>query len=226
MKLDYLLGSGAALLTLSLHTAAFAQTSPADTNAQPQPQPQPPGYPMQPTYPPQPAYPPQPGQPMPMYGYPPGTPLPPNYYQPQVAPPPPQIVGYRSQPRIGLIVGGSVTLGVMWLITAGSGAALQASCDAGFSGSSSSSGGCSSTYWPLYIPVIGPFIQMGYVPNDSSRSLAMLGLAFDGFVQTGGLVMLILGATLRERVPVYAQKVQVAPMFTSAGSGLALFGRF
>ena len=41
-----------------------------------------------------------------------------------------------------------------------------------------------------------------------------------------GLTMLVVGMVARHRVPVYAQKVQVAPLLTAGGSGLAFSGRF
>lgn len=244
MQVKRILGTGAALLTLSLGAQAFAQAVPSDTYIPPPVQPIPAGqpaqpgqpmqpgypgqpayggqpiYPGQPGYPNQPAYAPQPGQPM--YGYPPGSQPPPGYFQP--APPPRQVVNYKMQPRIGLIVGGSVMLGSMWLITAIAGGISATVCDVALSGGGSS--GCSTPYWPLFVPVAGPFIQMGYVPHDSTRGLALIGLAFDGLVQVGGLAMLIVGATVRQRVPVYAKNWQVAPMFTSSGTGLAFTSRF
>jgi hypothetical protein len=155
-----------------------------------------------------------------MYGYPPGPP--PGYFQPAFQP---RVAGYRMQPRIGLIIAGSVMLGSMWLISAVSGGVAEASCDPTYGGGGSSYG-CSTSYWPMYIPVLGPFIQMGFLPNDGTQGLALVGLAFDGLVQVSGLVMIIVGATLRQRVPVYAQKWNISPTFTSGGSGFAFTTRF
>jgi hypothetical protein len=123
------------------------------------------------------------------------------------------------EPRYGLIIGGSIMLGVSWLITAGTGAALSAGCDISY-------GVCPYTYWPTYIPVLGPFIQMAYVPSGDFSGAARFGLAFDGLVQVGGLAMIIVGATVRKKVPVYAQSFKVGPMLASGGSGLAISGTF
>ena len=207
MQRENIIGAGAALLTLSLGSVTYAQTAPGAPYQPP---------PIQPAAA-QPAYPSQPGQPV--YVYPPGNQPPPGYYQPG-APPPRQIVGSKTRPRIGLIIGGSIMLGTMWVISSVAGGVSQTICEA------SSSFGCANTYWPLFIPVVGPFIQMGYIPHDSTRSLALLGLAFDGLVQVGGLTMLIVGAAVRQRVPVYAQRWQLSPMLSSSGTGLAFSARF
>jgi hypothetical protein len=116
-------------------------------------------------------------------------------------------------------------LGTAWLISALSGGIAEAACDPTYSGTVSGSG-CSVSYWPLYLPVVGPFIQMGFLPNDSTRPLGLVGLMFDGLVQVGGLTMLIIGATWKQRVPAYAQKWQLSPTFTSGGSGLAFSMKF
>lgn len=241
MRLAKLLGPSAAMLTLSLSTVAYAQVAAtADPYLPPPPQqPYQPGQPYptaQPYQPGQPyptaqpyqpgqPYQPQPGQPyeaQPGYGYP----AQPGYGYPAQQR---QIVSYRSAPRYGLVIGGAVLLGVSWLITAGSTALAQTTCNFtsdGYNYYSGSSYGCPNTYWPAYIPVVGPFIEMGYVPLDGTQGLARFGLAVSGLAQMGGLAMLIAGVVARHRVPVYAQKVQVAPLLTAGGSGLAFSGRF
>lgn len=130
----------------------------------------------------------------------------------------------RLVPRFGLVIGGSILLGVSWLITVGSTAVAQSTCnfDASFNAYTYS---CPYTYWPTYIPVLGPFIEMAYVPIDGSQGLARFGLAVSGLAQMGGLAMIIGGMVARHRVPVYAQRVQVGPLLTAGGSGLAFSGR-
>jgi hypothetical protein len=125
-------------------------------------------------------------------------------------------------PRTGLIVGGSILLGSVWLINILAGAATEATCgDAVLSTMP-----CPPALWPVYIPVVGPFIQMGFLNNDVNRTAYLAGLAFDGIVQLGGLTMIILGATLRHRVPIMAQRWQVSPTILSGGTGLAYSLRF
>lgn len=247
MRLANLVGTSAAMLTLGLGAAAYAQVAPtADPYLPPPPQqpyqPQPgqpyptaqpyqPGQPAQPgqpyptaqPYQPGQPYQPQPGQPyeaQPGYGYP----AQPGYYP---AMPQRQIVSYRMAPRYGLVIGGAVLLGVSWLITVGSTAVAQSTCNFTTDGFYDSySYACPNTYWPAYIPVLGPFIEMAYVPIDGSQGLARFGLAVSGLAQMGGLTMLVVGMVARHRVPVYAQKVQVAPLLTAGGRGLAFSGRF
>jgi hypothetical protein len=69
---------------------------------------------------------------------------------------------------------------------------------------------------------------MFYVPDaqGDSPSLSRFGLALSGLAQTGGLVMLIVGAASRHRMPVYAQRVQLGPLIAAGGSGLSAMGRF
>lgn len=209
-------GVGASIFVIGLGSAAHAQTPPAEPYQLPPPAAI--GQPDNPA-PPPPGYTTQPGQPA--YGYPPNPQ--PGYYQP-LPQQPPRIVGYRTRPNVGLIVGGSVMLGSMWVITALTAGGLSAICNDNFSSSGSS--GCSNTYWPLFIPVVGPFIQMNYVQNDSARSLSYFGLALDGLVQVSGLVMIIVGAAVRQRVPIYAQRSLLSPVLLNGGSGLAYTLRF
>ena len=75
--------------------------------------------------------------------------------------------------------------------------------DETYSGSSSSSFGNATELWPLYIPVLGPWIEMGFL-HGSGAPLGGALLAFDGLVQAGGLAMLIAGAVTRTKVAIYA----------------------
>lgn len=163
--------------------------------------------------------------------YPPGTyapnGYPPNGYQPgynMYAPPRRTVLRYEERPRLGLIIGGAVTLGAVYLLHVTVTGFTQAfDCDVYNSSCSN------ATYWPNYIPVVGPWIMMGYV-DPSYASLARLGLAFSGLAQGAGLAMLIVGAATRHRVPVYATvgktRIDFAPSFLAGGGGLAAVGRF
>jgi hypothetical protein len=171
------------------------------------------GYPQQP-YPQ--AYP----QPYPP-GYPPPGAYPPGYYQgyPYMQPRGP--VRYEMRPRTGLIIAGSIMLGAAYLTTAGvTGYVNAVACN----GTSS----CSGVYWPLYVPLVGPFIYFGV--GDRSASLyAGPALVLSGLAQIGGLAMIIAGAVARHRVPVYADgtRVSVSPyVLPTGGGGLAAIGRF
>jgi hypothetical protein len=124
--------------------------------------------------------------------------------------------GYRpvQRTRTGAIVGGCVTLGVMWLISALVAAAAQ---DA-----STATGGTSNPDAALYVPVVGPFIQMG----GTGSALGNMVLLVDGLAQTAGFALLVYGVTTPRNVLVradLAQGTQMVPMHIGRdGYGLGL----
>lgn len=212
---------------------ALAQQAPPEQPMyQPPPQPGQPYYPAQPApqgqpYPGQPApqgqpYYPQPGQPYDPNQPPPAYP-PPTY----AAPMPPQRVPirYELRPRYGLIAGGASMLGAMYLITAIAGLATVAASDIAREVGCDGGAGCPTAAWPLFVPVAGPFIQMGYLSGAGANTARVL-LAFDGMVQLGGLAMIIAGSLARKKVPVYAQRFQLLPMASAGGGGLLAQARF
>ncbi len=96
--------------------------------------------------------------------------------------------GYTRESHIrkGLVIGGAVTFGSLWLITSIYGAAGMSMEDEGSILNT-------SEYEPedwgvLIIPVAGPFIAIGTL--DASAGPSVL-LAIDGVAQAGGLAMLI-----------------------------------
>ncbi len=175
-------------------------------------QPLPPGYPQAPsgTY-----YAPPPGY---GYGYGP-TPLGPkviDYEEGDTIPP-----GYRTGTRVrkGLVIGGSVMLGVGYLlsiITAGFG---QLANDIGSAGT--------KDFGPLLIPVAGPWIGMGTTHPSTG---GVFGLAFLGVTQAAGLGMLIGGIaapkTVLVRNEVLGMRVTVAPQLGASSAGMGVIGSF
>ena len=178
-------------------------------SAQPSPPP-PPSLPA----PPVPAAPPPP----PEYAYPPG------YYAgppraplvisdwPEDEPAPP---GYHRSMRMrrGPIIGGSILFGVTYTTTVLVAAALR---DAG-----------NSTYGWLYLPAIGPLIDL----TNSGSATASTFLVLDGLAQSAGLALLIWGLTSPSPVLVRNQidgpRVMPAPIvFAHGGSGFGLVGMF
>ncbi|EYF08572.1 hypothetical protein [Chondromyces apiculatus] len=224
---------GAALLAPA---TARAQERPADAASAPDPQAPPPGYGAPP-----PGY----GAPPPGYGAPPpgyGTP-PPGYYGQQ--PPPayygqpgagkaaegPKSIdyeegmaipeGYTLQTRMrrGLVIGGAVTFGTMYMISA-----LIASV-----GDSAGT----DELLPLYAPLAGPFISLGMIHSSASRNDRLGGVSFlmvmDGLAQIGGMAMLIGGIaapkTVLMRNDVATLDVNVTPMpMGLGGMGLGVWG--
>lgn len=127
------------------------------------------------------------------------------------APPP----GYTpvQRKRKGLLIGGGVTLGVSYGISA-----LTAAV-----GEDTSDGGKNSLA-AMWIPVAGPFIQMAREDSATAR-VFLVGL---GGAQVAGAVMLYYGLTTTRRVFVRNDLVglSVVPFADRSGSGLALSGRF
>jgi hypothetical protein len=81
--------------------------------------------------------------------------------------------------RKGMIVGGSVLFGTLWLISILTAAGSADSTPAGQSNGDAD----------LFIPVAGPFLQM----TTTSSSTGNVFLAIDGIGQCAGLAMLIYG---------------------------------
>ena len=185
--------------------AAAAQSAP------PPPQPYPPqGQP----YPPQP----QPYPPPPQYMYPP-QPYPQGQYQyPATLPyeegrPIPQGYHTRTTVRKGLIIGGSITFGVLYLFSL-----IAADAER----QTSARNGSSRELEALYIPGIGPFIAASKVKDTSSI------LIIDGVGQCAGLFMFIAGFAFpkTELIRNDLGSLRLAPLVGKGQSGLSLVGTF
>lgn len=186
--------------------SAWAQTQeptapPPPPTAQPQYQPTPYPYATQPQYQPQQYQPyqqPQTYKPLRIDDWKPGEPIPQGYHS-------------VSKPRTGLIVGGAVTFGVPYLISLLAGAIA---IDTG-----------STNFWGLCVPVVGPFIQAGFVSSATEKVF----FALDGLAQVAGVAMFIAGFA----APItYLQRdhytwVAPVPVFTrGGGAGVGLAGGF
>jgi len=120
--------------------------------------------------------------------------------------------GYHPESRVrrGLVIGGAIPFGIFYLFSAMTAAiASDAGDDDG----------------ALYIPAIGPFIQLA----KSDSSTARFFCALDGIVQTGGLAMLIYGIASPKTVLVrndLGLQLHLRPVATRNGMGLGLGGTF
>jgi hypothetical protein len=114
--------------------------------------------------------------------------------------------------RRHLIVGGAVTFGVTYLISA-------------FTATLGEKSNGSNDLASLYVPVAGPFLEMHYTDNSTARFfLVSLGAA-----QLAGAVMLYVGATSKQRVFVRNDLVgslSITPLVDHHVQGLALTGAF
>ena len=152
-------------------------------------------------------------------GYAATTPLGPkvlDYEEGDTIPP-----GYRPGTRVrkGLVIGGSVMLGVGYLFTimvAGIGQLVNNIGNPG-----------TKDFGPLLIPVVGPFIGIGTTHPSTG---GVFGLAFLGVVQTAGLGMLIGGIaapkTVLLRNEVAGVKFTLTPQFGANTAGLGAVGSF
>lgn len=182
-----------------------------------------------------PPYPPGPPPYPPPYQPPPGAAPPPGYgppgYAPQSAAPvygPEEITdfddsaptpyGYTrvQRTRKGLIIGGAVTLGATYLATAFIGAVAD---------DFNKAEGSNVDIAPLYIPVAGPFLEIG----ETDSAVARFYLAVSGLGQTAGAIMLLYGLSSSRTVLVRNDQLIVtslAPMIAPGASGLSVVGRF
>ncbi|MDB4939042.1 MAG: hypothetical protein JWP87_6014 [Labilithrix sp.] len=132
-----------------------------------------------------------------------GEPIPPGYHA-------------ESRVRSGLVVGGAVTFGVLYLLSVLVGAAI--------SDTNKAFGGKDNGDF-LYVPVAGPFLQMTRTESSSGN----VTLAIDGIAQAAGATMLIVGITSPKTVLVRNDlgEVRVLPMrMGDKGGGLGLVGTF
>ncbi len=116
--------------------------------------------------------------------------------------------------RRHLIVGGSVTFGVTYLISAFTASIGQDASNNGH-----------NDLAPLFIPVAGPFIEMG----NTDSATAKFFLAGLGGAQLAGAIMLYYGITSKQRVFVrndLAGSLQIKPLADRNIQGLALSGSF
>jgi hypothetical protein len=220
--------AGFATLATTAHAQEVAPAAPqvvaqaAPPMMAPQPYP-PPGYPPPGYSTPQPYY--APAQPY----FPPAQP----YYGPAM-PPGGAPVGegrriiedwddsHRTPPgyhverhiRRALVIDGAITFGVTYLLTALSAAAVH----------DASSGG-STSMTSLYVPGIGPFLQM----TQGGSATANVFLALDGAVQVAGIAMFTIGLAAPRTDLVrddFAVRLQLSPVVSRDQTGMALLGRF
>ena len=126
--------------------------------------------------------------------------------------------GYHTETRVrrGLIVGGAVTFGVLYLFSVL--AAAQGADEAGAHGTNRQEG--------LYAPVVGPFIPLATAETSTGKAF----LFIDGLGQVAGAAMLIGGLTSTKTVLVrndLGSAPQLVPMRVGKdGMGFGLSGSF
>jgi hypothetical protein len=121
--------------------------------------------------------------------------------------------GYRVETRAkrGLIVGGAVTFGVLYLLSA-------------FAATVAIDGNDSEEFGPLLIPVAGPFVTVG---TAGAEGVGTFALVLDGVGQAGGVAMFIAGIMTEEKFLLRNDqaKITVTPMMLGESSlGLGIRG--
>ncbi len=165
--------------------------------------------------------------------YPPGAPYqqvpgPPPTYVPQTPIAWPRYIkdwdegqpvpyGYHPEARArkGLVITGAVLFGVLYLLST----LVAAANDNSYDNNRDSA---------LWIPVVGPFIQLGSSTNVSGDNEIFV---LDGLAQTAGVTMLVLGLAFPRHILVRNDLATMsfvpAPMRVGReGGGLGLVGRF
>ena len=119
--------------------------------------------------------------------------------------------------RKGFVIGGAVTFGVTYGISA---LVAAANDDLRRSNPSSSTEDLSD----LWLPVVGPFLQLGRTESSSGR----LFLVQVGIAQTAGAIMLLYGLTTPRTMLIRNDQLSmtVAPMTGNGVSGLMAVGTF
>ena len=126
--------------------------------------------------------------------------------------------GYHPTTRIrrGLVIGGAVTFGSTYLLTAFTAAILvESKID-------------NSAYAPLFVPVLGPFITIGTAHASGGGTFV---LVLDGLAQAGGAAMFIAGLaapkTALVRNDIGKPSFTPIPMtFGRSSAGVGLVGTF
>jgi hypothetical protein len=127
--------------------------------------------------------------------------------------------GYHAAQRTrkGLLIGGAVTFGCFYFISL---LVAAASTDA------AKADNRSSEVDALYIPAIGPFVQMA----RTSSATANVFLALDGIAQAGGVAMFVAGISMPKTVLVRdastAPTFHLAPLLGRGSTGVAVLGTF
>ncbi len=129
--------------------------------------------------------------------------------------------GYHPVERLrkGFIIGGAVTFGSLYLI----------SLFVAAGGADSTDPGQSNPEAAMWIPVVGPFIQMARTDSATGN----LVLAIDGLAQTAGVAMLAYGIFSPAKVLIRNDlagkntlNVQLTPIVSKSMSGWGLSGTF
>lgn len=130
-----------------------------------------------------------------------------SYTEGQPIPP-----GYRLETRMrrGLVIGGAVTFGSTYLLSA-----LTASVAVDAGGA--------DEFGPLFIPVAGPFVTIGTAESEGTGTFL---LVLDGIGQAGGVAMFIAGLATEEQFLLRNDiaTIKAVPILTPTTVGFGIQG--
>lgn len=118
---------------------------------------------------------------------------------------------------MGPIIGGSILFGTMYAFSAFAGLVGEVSRSFVYDGPRDT-----TSYGSLFIPAVGPFMQLG---RSSSSGAASAILLVDGVAQCAGLALLGYGIFSKRTIFV-RQDVALAPVIGGGTTGAALVGTF
>lgn len=123
-----------------------------------------------------------------------------------------------TQRRKGFIIGGGAALGASYLMSLFLAQSLEITneVDVGFGEEGL------KDYSSLYIPVIGPFLQLA--ESDSAGEQFWIAQVAAG--QAVGAILLVVGLTQPRTVLVRNDLVSITPMISNHASGMMVSGRF
>ena len=138
--------------------------------------------------------------------------------------------GYRpdTRSRSGLVKAGAATLFSVYGLTAIVGSFFVLAEDVDAEDGVDGNGIDSEDYYPLFIPVVGPFVTIGTAQTDRAASTVLVA---NGIAQTAGLAMFIAGFAAQQdvlvRIPTYGQAVvEMKPLIGAGFQGVGVNGSF
>ncbi len=132
-------------------------------------------------------------------------------------------LGYASRPKYALIIAGAATFGGVYLLSAGL-TAIGNGIDCILHHHSVGCGGERM----LFVPVVGPLLHLAQSDQPGACFFGPV-LVASSLAQLTGLTLLIVGAVIREKVPISAgnrPRYSLAPYLSTTGGGMQALVRY
>jgi hypothetical protein len=133
----------------------------------------------------------------------------------------------RTSPNGNLIFAGAISGGTLWAISTITAIALDRQTDEKIedgNGGSRRDPEFDDNYWPMFIPVAGPFVAID--TSDATGTGAAI-LALDGAFQVGALALFIAGFIAEDEELVRKKPaIAIEPMLSPGSAGIGVKGAF